>query len=62
MDEHYENPYVFLLHHIKIEMKKKSSETIQTTASEERKANAVKRCLISIMKLFRVCKKSRKKQ
>ena len=42
--------------------KKTSSQTMRTTESMKRRANVVARCLISIMKIFRMCKKSRKKQ
>ena len=39
-----------------------SSDTMRTTASMKRKANVVARCLINIMKVFRLCRKTRKKQ
>ena len=42
--------------------KKTSSETMRTTESMKRRANVVARCLINIMKIFRMCKKTRKKQ
>ena len=37
-----------------------SSETLRTTETMKKKARLFSRCLISIMKVFRMCKKSRK--
>ena len=37
-----------------------SSETLRTTESMKKKARLFSRCLISIMKVFRMCKKTRK--
>ena len=36
--------------------KKLSSETVRTTDSMRRRANVFARCLISLMKIFRMCK------
>ena len=41
------------------EKKNESDSTIRTTASMERRANVVKRCLISMMKIFRMCKRKK---
>ena len=35
-----------------------SSDTLHTTKSERQKAEILKRCLINILKCFRLCKKS----
>ena len=43
------------------EKKKESDSTIRTTASMEARANVVKRCLISVMKMFRMCKRTKAK-
>ena len=40
--------------------KNDSSETLRTTESMKKKAHLFSRCLISIMKVFRMCKKTRK--
>ena len=36
-----------------------ASDTMRTTKSESEKGEILKRCLINILKCFRVCKKSR---
>ena len=42
-------------------IRNESSQTLKTTASEKRKAHLLTRCLISIFKIFRLCKKTPKK-
>ena len=37
-----------------------SSQTLRTTDSEKKRAHVITRCLISIFKIFRMCKKTRK--
>ena len=42
--------------------KKTSDETIRTTDSMRAKANVLSRCFISILKIFRMCKKTPNKR
>ena len=40
--------------------KVESKDTIKTTISERRKAQIIKRCVINILKCWRMCKKREK--
>ena len=42
--------------------KVESSDTIKTTRSESKKAEIIKRCIINILKCWRLCKKPEKTQ
>lgn len=42
--------------------KRQSDESIKTSPTLRAKGKAISRCIISIIKIFRLCKKNKKKQ